>query len=342
MKTANNMPGLGGELILAAAEYSNRDRIPWLAARRSGLGASESATILGLNNWQTPLSIWQEKTSPEPPQEKDIGPKARWGQILEDTVAREVSKTYLAKEGLKIAPTPGLLRHEEHPWLLATLDRVVVPRAAKKDPSAVTILEIKTTGGWNYRTHWIDGIPPAHIQIQVQQQLAVTGLPYALVAVLVDGYDLKEPVRIERDDFVIEQMITYTGAWWNDYMVAGVMPDLTFADHSALSGLYPGDSALPAVVADEEIEKHLGEYMYHRDREKEHKTAKEKSAFEVQTKMGDALTVQDKDGRVRATWKPTVSNNLDGPAFKKAHPDLAKTFTVQRSSRRFIAKEIDA
>lgn len=334
--------GLGGELVLAATEYSSRDRTKWLAARRAGLGASETATILGLNDFATPLSVWNEKMSTAAPEERDIGPKARWGQILEDTVARQVSKEYLAKDGLKIAPTPGLLRHPDHPWMLATLDRLVVPRSSKERERAVSILEVKTTGGWNYRHHWLDGVPPAYIQVQVQQQLAVSGLPYALVGCLVDGYDLREPVRIDRDETVIEQIITYAGQWWEQHVVAGVRPEATFADRSIMHEVYPGDAGLPSVIADDDLETHLGLYDHHRTQEREHKERKERAQFEVQKRMGDALAVNDREGRTRATWKPSTTNRVDATALKRDHPDLAELYTTTSTSRRFLIKEIGA
>ena len=43
--------GLGGVLVLAADDY-RRDRALWLKARRDGLGASDTAAILGLNSYR--------------------------------------------------------------------------------------------------------------------------------------------------------------------------------------------------------------------------------------------------------------------------------------------------
>ena len=344
MTTPQTVPGLNGHLILSADQYTARDRRAWLKARRQGLGASETATILGLNKYQTPLSIWMDKTATEDPEERDAGPKARWGNILEHTVAVQTSKEYLAPLGLKIAPTPGLLAHEEHAWMLATIDRLIVPRASKDRERVESLLEVKTTGEWNYKQNWLDGIPPATYQVQVQQQLAVTGLPYAYVACLVDGYDLKPPVRIDRDEEVIGQLIELGGAWWSQYVEGGQRPPVTFADASLLSTLYPGDASLPHILATDEspVLTALGQFVFHRDQEKAHADAKDRAKFEVQKALGDALAVQDTQGRVLATWKPQTSTGLDTKALKAKHPDLAAEFSKTSTSRTFLVKDLDA
>ena len=62
-----------GKLILKASEYAH-DREKWLKARRSGLGASEVAAILGLSPWSTPYKVWKDKVSSEPPVELETEP----------------------------------------------------------------------------------------------------------------------------------------------------------------------------------------------------------------------------------------------------------------------------
>ena len=107
----------------------------------------------------------------------------------------------------RIVPTPGLLAHPDHPWMLATVDRLLVPRRVK-NPAVTSILEVKTTTSKNQEINWQDGEPPASIQVQVQQQLGVTGLPFAWVACwLRDTAQLCEPVRVNRSEEVIEQLI---------------------------------------------------------------------------------------------------------------------------------------
>ena len=44
-------------------------REEWLAQRLTGLGASECATVLGLNPFQSPFQLWAEKTGVAEPED---------------------------------------------------------------------------------------------------------------------------------------------------------------------------------------------------------------------------------------------------------------------------------
>lgn len=335
------IPGLSGTLVLGADAYSSTDRRKWLEARRSGLGASETAAVLGVNKWATPLDIWREKLNTAPAVDNSVGDAADWGQRLEDPIARAVSKRDLAPLGLKVYPTPGLLAHPEHRWMLATLDRLVVPRGGPHTLKAVTLLEIKTTNYRNYLAYWLDGIPPAYIQVQVQQQLAVTGLPYAYVSCLVDGRDLKPLVKIERDERVIEQLIEYGGQWWHSYVEGQTMPEPLFADLKTLATVWPGGDANPVLLTDE-LEAHLGAYAFHGEKEKEHKALKDKAGLEVKKVLKDRETIVDDEDRVRATWKPSIVRRLDSTRLRKELPDVAKEYTNETNERRFTVKDLGA
>lgn len=58
----------------------------WLENRKSGIGSSEIATIVGLNPYETPYQLWLRKTGQVPPKEENFFMKA--GHYLEDAVAR--------------------------------------------------------------------------------------------------------------------------------------------------------------------------------------------------------------------------------------------------------------
>ena len=44
-----------------------KDRNEWLEHRKSGIGSSEVATILGLNPWETPYQLWRRKVGLDEP-----------------------------------------------------------------------------------------------------------------------------------------------------------------------------------------------------------------------------------------------------------------------------------
>lgn len=322
--------GLGGDLILSAADY-RRNRSLWLKARRSGLGASDTATILGLNPWGTALEVWQEKTSATPPDDRELSDAAEWGNILEHPVAVQTVKKY--PELGKILPTPGLLAHPEHRWMLATVDRLLVPRRVK-DPVVGSILEVKTTTSRNHRANWVDGVPPASIQVQVQQQLAVTGLPFAWVACwLRDTAQLCEPVRIERSEEVIEQLIRYGGIWWRDHVESMVRPEPTFGDRAQLGGLWPADAKADAVVAGPDLEQTVADLIDAKRRLEEAEAAEELAAFRLKTAMKERTGIVDAAGELLVTWKPQTSRRIDSKALKAEEPEIYAKYSPPKTTR---------
>lgn len=302
--TAARVPGVGGRLVLAASDY-RRSRRPWLAARRTGLGASETAVLLGLApSWwdATPFRLWRDKTSAVDPVDRAPNEPAEWGSVLEAPVARMVATRH--PDLGKLMPTPGLLRHEERDPILATLDRLLVPRR-RPDADPTSLLEVKTTSERVYRGHWIDGVPPAHVQVQVQQQLAVTGFDHGYVAVLVGGQYMPDPYLIERDDAIAEPALTYAETWWEHHVVGGVRPALTRADSGILTEVYPGDTDLDPLPATAGVLAHFAEYVDARRRRDEAVEDMDAHGFEVRRYLGDHTALTDEHGTVLATYRPT-------------------------------------
>ena len=58
----------------------------WLEVRKSGIGSSEVATIVGLNPWETPYQLWRRKRGLDAPKPENFAMKA--GHYLEDAVSR--------------------------------------------------------------------------------------------------------------------------------------------------------------------------------------------------------------------------------------------------------------
>lgn len=303
---------------------TGKSRVKWLRARKSGLGASDTAAVLGLSPWSTPLGVWVDKKTDEVTSLETEA--AEWGLAHEATIARRVNHRWRDRIGT-VAPTPGLLRHSSFGWLLATPDRLLVV-----DGRVVGLLEIKTAGH-RQRDAWRDGVP-VYYQIQVQQQLAVTGLPYAYVAVLHGGNHMPEPYLIERDETAIAQIVDYTGRWWEQHVVADVPPEPTWpADDDLLASTYeatPGKQR--AVIGDTaDLIKRL------RSAKAARKAAEDlegELSFELKVRMGEAEALVDAvDGYAYATWKPYVKRDFDVSRFRQDHPELAADYVRETTVR---------
>lgn len=340
--------GVRGKLVLPAKAYS-RNRAPWLTARRAGIGASDMAALLGMNPWRSAVDVWFEKTDTTPVTDVPPSEAAEWGTALEDAVARKAVARHPHLG--KLVPSPGLVAHEEHPWMLATVDRLLAPRLVR--PLLVDGgMEVKTTSPGTFEESWhppraaehaehgrLDW-PPFPVQIQVQQQMAVLGLTHIWVVVLVGGQRMPAPYRIERDETVIEQLIEFGGMWWDEYVVKGSKPEPTVADRENLSRLWPGDPNLDPIVADDDLVAEIKRFLRARQFKVNAESVMADARFNVEKRLGDATEAVDEDGRTLVTWKPQTSRRIDTGVIRDEYPDVAAAATRVIESRVFRPKEI--
>lgn len=331
MSAPDRMRGITGRLVLDARDYS-RSRRAWLEARRSGLGASETAAVLGLSKWKTPLSVYLDKVDDSPIVDEAPSVAAQIGLDMEDMVARWTVRAW--PDLGKVGPTPGLLAHPDHPWMLATIDRLLYERGTADAPP-LGILEVKTTSRWNYEQNWIDGVPPGYVQVQVQQQLAVSGLDTAWVACWVRDEApekaLKEPYRIDADPVVHEQMITYAGAWWADHVEKRVPPPAVPDDAPIMNRLHVPNLDADPVEADAYLENAVAHWLDAKERAKI--AAADIASTEVAMKdamiRAGANAIARPDGQLLVTWKANrPGQRLDAKALAADHPDLAAKYTT--------------
>lgn len=181
--------------LLAPADLPREE---WLAVRRSGIGSSDAAAVLGMDQWRGPLHVYLDKTGALPG-EDEASEAAYWGTVLEEPVARRFAE----KTGMDVRPSRGVLQHVDRRWQLANLDREVGDDA---------FLECKTTTVWNDDA-WLDDEIPDRVELQVAHQFAVTGFARAFVAVLIGGQRFRW-YSIERNDDLVSYVTELEAAFW--------------------------------------------------------------------------------------------------------------------------------
>ncbi len=171
----------------------------WLERRKQGIGASEIASVLGLSSWKSALELYAEKTGELEPDEP--GENLELGLLLEPVIIQR----YTQKTGRWAERDGRLLRSEEHPWALCTLD------ARTRIGDEERPLEVKN---WSIfgAEEWADG-PPEHYVAQVQQQLLVTGADVASVACLLGGQKFIW-CDVPRDEVMIRKIIHHGSLFW--------------------------------------------------------------------------------------------------------------------------------
>jgi putative phage-type endonuclease len=208
---------------------SSDDRLEWLKARRTGIGASESAGILGVSRWCSGLSVYAEKIDPDPPRDDD-NQRMAWGRDLEAVILQH----YRVITGREAWPSKAMLRSKQWPWLFCTEDaRTII--TGMEGP-----LELKNTQD---RAGWSDGLP-RDIWVQCQHQMAVTGAQVSSVAVLIAGCDFKTKDVARDHEFISSSLVPDTQYFWELVEKRGPPPqtDGSEASRRAMKRLYPVDS----------------------------------------------------------------------------------------------------
>lgn len=212
------------------------DRSAWLAERRTGIGGSDIAALLGLSPYRTPLQLWMEKTGRgEEQHDADAIERMHWGTVLEDVVARH----YADQRAVKVQRINGLLRHPECAIAIASLDRVIVSDGsrARFDGGSVKgangVLECKTAHAMarnssEWGTPGTDEVPQAY-WLQCQWYLGISGLPVADLAVLFGGQKFAT-YTMEADAALFADLLDEAEHWWRRHIVADVPPEPTTED----------------------------------------------------------------------------------------------------------------
>lgn len=196
----------------------------WLAARNSGIGASEIAAALGIAppSWGSPTALYLRKRGELP----DVRDNARmlWGRELEATILRRFLQCHPEfRDGPCLKSR--LYRSKEREWQLATPDAVVFDRrfgfAYDPVPPGMrrtlegwpVVVEIKTGAS---KDEWgeegTDEIP-VYYRAQVLQSMDVVGARVAWVPVLFNGRDYRE-YRVAYDPKDVAILRAKGAAFW--------------------------------------------------------------------------------------------------------------------------------
>ncbi|WP_420494407.1 YqaJ viral recombinase family protein [Macrococcus psychrotolerans] len=296
----------------------------WLKARQSGIGGSDAGTILGVNKWKSKTQLFFEKVNPELKQQVD-NEFIYWGNVLEDVVAKE----FEARTGKKVRKNNKMLRHPEHEFMLANLDRVIVGEKA--------LLECKTTSQYNI-DQWKDDEIPASYLCQIQHYMAVTGYEKAYIAVLCGGNQFiwKE---VPRDDELIEIIVNAEKDFWYNNVLAGVIPEIDGSDATKdfLNHMYKDIDETEVQLSDD-VETLLTALEQVKQEEKELKELKTQYENKIKHILGNNLA--GKTSGYQITWKPQVRKTLDTKKIREIYGEQLDPYYKETETRVLKIKQI--
>ena len=293
-----------------------------IVERKNYLGASEAASILGLSNWSSPLKVWAEKTSALPHEDLSDKEAIELGNELEDYVARR----FCQKTGKKVHRVNSTLYHKDYPFIGCNLDRQVVD---EKVP-----LECKTAGEFMAKDWKGNEAPPQYLA-QVYHQMAVTGAPYAYLAVLIGNRDFKW-LKVDRDEDAIKTIIEREVAFWNTFVVPKIMPKVTRRDNEVLAKLFK-DAVDEVIPLDDEARRVIESLQAMKVDYKDLEGKIDLMGNKLKAMLGDKLA--GTTGNWRVMWKPQTQERIDVKKFKDEQPELSKKYLKETTFRKLTIKE---
>lgn len=306
------------------------DRQQWLKYREKGIGSSEVGTILGLNPFETPYTLWLRKKGKIAPKQENFAMKA--GHYLEDAVSRFYSDA-TGRQIIKRSAGDWLIVDKQRDYLRVSPDRIFwVDPTGKKNHDNKGICECKTT------QLQVDADDlPKHWFCQLQYQLGVAELHVGALAWLTMGREFGYK-DIEFDQEFYDWMVSQIEEFWQRYIVGNEEPAAINAEDVMIKS--PRHVPGKTVTADQALLDELaelkqlkastnGEYKRVKDMENDLKVA-----------IGDAEALVDTNGRTLCTWKAAKdSMKFDEKGFAAACPDLYKEWQKPvPGSRRFLVK----
>ena len=209
-------------VFVSTADMSREE---WLEQRRKGIGGSDAAALVGMNDYSTPWSIYADKKGILPPK-PDTEPM-RIGRDLEDYVA----KRFTEASGFKVQRANAIYANDKYPYSLANIDRRIVGHSKCG-------LECKTTNAWNVKTYK-NGSFPDRYYCQCVHYMAIMEYErwYLAVLVLGEGLHIYQMTRYEVDEtpqwcegsvYVdqgeIDALMGAEKAFWQDHILTNTPP----------------------------------------------------------------------------------------------------------------------
>jgi putative phage-type endonuclease len=291
--------------------YKDLIRIPtlnmshddWLSERRNAIGGSDASTIIGLNPWSSPYTVWADKLGKLPPKEDNEA--MRIGRDLESYVAQRFTE----QTGKKVRRENAILHNPRFPFAHANVDRMIVGEDAG--------LECKTTSVLNEK-RFKNGAFPDNYYVQCVHYMMVTGCKKWYLAVLVLGKEFRV-YEIERDEGEIAALAQSEAEFWR-YVESQTPPPADGSDSTSetISTIYPHSTEETVDITP--YERDLREYMSLTAQIKALEGRKAEAANKIKAYMNTAGKGESSSYRV--SYTSAERSTFDAKRFAAEHSNI--------------------
>ena len=255
--------------------------------RKEGLGASDSAIIMGYSTYKTPYQLYLEKTGLVN-DDDETTEQQYWGNEIEPLIIKR-----FAQENRVDVTFPDTIYHPDYPFIFANLDGWIESERAVVEAKCANSFQRKE---WDIATS--DGIPLAYL-IQIAKQVAVANATRGYCAVLFGGNEFKQFVY-ERDSALEDLIIQSDLDFW--YGVQNrIEPDPINTSDCRLKYKTPHPDRVAQCTF-----KIGNAYSSLANLKMDMKCLAEKEEqlkTQIMSHMGTAEYLAGQDGQVLATWK---------------------------------------
>lgn len=286
-------------------------RADWLEQRRQGIGSSDASIILGMSNFESPYTLWEQKTGRaplDPPVDPATQELMDWGNRLEPVIRQAVAEEI----GTPITKPDEAWARADTLWQRANLDGIT---------GGNTICEFKNTSAF-MRANW-DGQIPDHAEIQVHHAGLVTGWRTAIVAGLIGGNHLSIH-RIELNENILEMLDVAEQRFWH-HVTTDTPPDVDWHQRTkdALATEWRQSRTIGTQeVAEADARKWVEQYHQAHADEKD----AEKRKREATNNLLKLMAGHDQIATGDTIWAKTRRGRLNEKRLREDHPDLVKKY----------------
>lgn len=190
--------------------------------RRTGIGGSDAAAILGLNPYQSRYAVAVEKIhGVRAPEDATARERMDWGKRLEPLLR----SAFMERTGLYVEAGASFVRHPELSFLFANVDGLVEDNALTSRnlivPDEIAgpgVFEGKCAGGFDVSDWGDDGNPlvPVQYYVQGQHYLLVTGRAWCGFGCLMNGNRYIVRWVLRDDQFIETRLVPELTKFWGE------------------------------------------------------------------------------------------------------------------------------
>lgn len=272
------------------------ERAAWIADRRTGVGGSDIAAILGISPYKTSFGLWLEKTGRNEDEIKD-NERLEWGRRLETAILDE----WTERHGIPL-DRGVCVRHPQHTIVRATLDGSCLDQGI--------VVEAKNVDA-------TPAVPQPYYATQVLWEMLASGATTGYLTELVRGHEVAEFVfHRDQEQARMAELLAQALEWWDTYVVRDNPPNPLAADVGLMHKLFPVAEAESSVDLPDEL---VEQYLNAKADEEAAAQVKDTARAQMQMLMGAAKHGTSGLGKV-SWYSVTGRETVDLKELKKQHP----------------------